>query len=375
MSIRHCLFSNLIVLLLGTVANGITLFDGSLGGTPGDQGWAYFTNPLIGADATQTTIDNALRLDTLKDVSEQAGFFSKIPVLFQHPRVPTLDLAISPIEISFTLRQLEGVDFVDSDPGASGERNRGGFAVIATSEDLSGIELQFQHDQIVSLDDSSTTFPIGEQVAFDLSQWTTFGLHLTSDGYRFVVGEEVLLAGGLRDYSNVAPSPPFGFPYQTPSFVFFGDNTGRAGAITELRDFEITLGGDCDDNGVFDASDLNCVTTTEGRDIVLNALDLPLGDLNTDGAVNFADFLILSANFSQTGKSYVDGDLDIDPRREVSFTDFLLFSANFGIESESNSPIPAVPEPSSLIVCFELLLLWLGVWRSRPAHGSGERKY
>lgn len=53
------------------------------------------------------------------------------------------------------------------------------------------------------------------------------------------------------------------------------------------------------------------------------------GDLDGDGAVGFADFLILSANFGQT--SDVDpifGDIDGDGT--VGFTDFLILSANFG---------------------------------------------
>ena len=377
--ISRSILLTLFCLYLTSVASAVVLFDGREGSSPADQGWAYFTNPLLGADATREFVGDALRLDTTVDISEQAGYFSKIPVLFEHPRMPNLDLAIGPIDISFTLRQMEGIDFADSDPDASGERNRGGFAVIAIGEDLGGIELQFQHDRIISLDNSSTAFPVGEQVAFDTSRWTTFELQLESDGYRVVVEDEVLVSGSLRDYSDIAPSPPFGFPYQTPSFLFFGDNTGRAGAITELRDFTVMLEGDCDDNGVFEQSDLNCVGTTEERDVVLGALDLRLGDLNSDGAVNFADFLILSANFSQTGKGYGEGNLDLDGMGEVAFTDFLLFSANFGFEtisdSNSNSAIQNVPEPSSLVVCCELFLLCMCGDRTRLRHRHLKAKF
>ena len=54
-----------------------------------------------------------------------------------------------------------------------------------------------------------------------------------------------------------------------------------------------------------------------------------LGDTNLDGAINFADFLILSANFGkEVDAVWADGDFDGDGK--VAFTDFLIFSVNFG---------------------------------------------
>ena len=50
-------------------------------------------------------------------------------------------------------------------------------------------------------------------------------------------------------------------------------------------------------------------------------------DLNQDGAVDFADFLILAANFGQKNAAGSDGDLDGD--LAVNFRDFLLLSAAF----------------------------------------------
>ena len=53
------------------------------------------------------------------------------------------------------------------------------------------------------------------------------------------------------------------------------------------------------------------------------------GDTNQDEEVNFADFLVLSANFgSSTENGSSDGDLDGNGL--VDFADFLLLSANFG---------------------------------------------
>lgn len=54
-------------------------------------------------------------------------------------------------------------------------------------------------------------------------------------------------------------------------------------------------------------------------------VDAIIGDINGDGRVDFADFLILSDNF---GSESEDGDLNGDGK--VDFADFLLLSDNFG---------------------------------------------
>ena len=53
-----------------------------------------------------------------------------------------------------------------------------------------------------------------------------------------------------------------------------------------------------------------------------------LGDINKNGVVDFADFLVLSGNFGKEVDSPDDGDLDDDGR--VAFSDFLILSREFG---------------------------------------------
>ena len=68
-------------------------------------------------------------------------------------------------------------------------------------------------------------------------------------------------------------------------------------------------------------------------------------DINGDGSVGFPDFLILSANFGQTGLSGASHELgDLDCSGDVAFADFLALSAAFGSEVGAQ----AVPEPSSV---------------------------
>lgn len=217
------------------------LYDASVNTTPDAQGWAFVTNPLFGAQASQSVDNGVLALNTRPEISDQAGYFSKLPALsFSHPNNPIMDLSASPFSIEFSMRQLAGSDAPDVDPLAAGQRNRGGFAVIAISEDLTGLELQFQTDGIVALDDVNTAFPVGEALNFDTTDAVhDYELILSTEGYRLLVDESLVLQGPLRDYWGISPIAS-GFPYSSPSFFFFGDDTGRGEALTELTRFEVS---------------------------------------------------------------------------------------------------------------------------------------
>lgn len=79
-----------------------------------------------------------------------------------------------------------------------------------------------------------------------------------------------------------------------------------------------------------------------------------MGDIDGDGTVAFADFLILSSNFGSEVPDHTFGDIDCDG--EVNFADFLINSANFGA---SVSGTQTVPEPSSIwmLLCACCLLV------------------
>ena len=76
------------------------------------------------------------------------------------------------------------------------------------------------------------------------------------------------------------------------------------------------------------------------------------GDINGDGDVSFADFLVLSSNFGNPAESHTEGDINCDG--EVSFADFLVLSANFGNTSEIAA---TVPEPTSCLLLASAVLL------------------
>jgi len=88
------------------------------------------------------------------------------------------------------------------------------------------------------------------------------------------------------------------------------------------------VSGDCNGDFTIDASDLSCASDVIERDLVLDALNTLPGDLDGNGEVAFADFLLLSTNFGKDLPSYADGNIDL--QNGVDFADFLVLSSNFG---------------------------------------------
>lgn len=110
-----------------------------------------------------------------------------------------------------------------------------------------------------------------------------------------------------------------------------------------------TLVGDFDDNQVVNADDidlLNAAIAAASQDalfdldadglvarsdvdvLVEEVIGTVYGDVNLDREVDFADFLMLAANFGKSKAGWSDADLDGD--QTVSFADFLVLAANFG---------------------------------------------
>ena len=342
-------------------AQAAILYDASLGTTPDQQAWTLLSNPLL-TPVTHGVEQNTLVLDTLDVLTQQAGYFSTFPLFSRaHPDVPTVDLQSSEFVVDFTLRLVIAQDLPDDDARHVGQRNRGGFAVIAISEQLTGVELHFQSHRILGLSNLDTAFPIGEMAAFNTTDaLTPYRLTLADEEYRLAAGDTVVLTGPLRNYSNIAPSPPFDFPYTTPSFFFFGDDTPRAGAITEVTRFAVAPLGDCSHDGLRNHQDFACFSTIEERDATLGSLGTLPGDLDGDGNVAFADFLILSTHFGNLDRNYAQGNIDLSGG--VDFADFLILSANFGQQSNR---LASLPEPSRKCSLTVGLLVLLSCWRIR----------
>jgi len=102
--------------------------------------------------------------------------------------------------------------------------------------------------------------------------------------------------------------------------------------------------GDCNLDTELSATDLACVENVAGRNAILEALSTVRGDLDGNGDVAFADFLILSNNFGNESVGYAGGDINLSGR--VDFADFLLISDSFGFATAAEP----VPEPSGTLI-------------------------
>ena len=112
--------------------------------------------------------------------------------------------------------------------------------------------------------------------------------------------------------------------------------------------------GDCNLDTVLNGDDLSCIGDIDARDAVLGALNTLPGDLNGNGDVAFADFLVLSGNFGKDLPAYTDGNIDL--AGSIDFADFLALSGNFG--KSGAGALASVPEPGGgLIAAIGILLL------------------
>ena len=142
-------------------------------------------------------------------------------------------------------------------------------------------------------------------------------------------------------------------------FTTAGLPSSIAGGVL-FRSGAAVVVGDCNGDGVVNAADLGCVVSADQRDAVLQQLDTVAGDLDGNQSVDFADFLVLSANFGDPTKtSYADGDIDLDGG--PGFPDFLLLSGNFG---SAAGDVAAVPEPIG-IGLLVIGLFGFAAWRPR----------
>lgn len=139
------------------------------------------------------------------------------------------------------------------------------------------------------------------------------------------------------------------------------DNALTPAEVAELAGVVVEVPGDCTGDGMITTDDMACMTA-DTRDLVLDTLNLVVGDLDGSGEVDFADFLSLSGNFGGEGGNYTTGDIDING--EVNFPDFLTLSGNFGAKSD----VAGVPEPTSAFM-LTLGMLCLGMVRRRQLQG------
>lgn len=193
--------------------------------------------PLLGfLDFPQNTasvsyIEGTTALDTTAGGSDTyAGW---VATAAASPGFPILDRTAG-FQVNFT---------VQVEDEAHSSDHRAGFSFIVLGQDGQGIELGFWEDQIWAQADERTggLFLRAEGVPFPVSAGLTeYQVTVAGDSYSLTVNGETILTGPLREYSAFTGFPD---PYETPNFLFLGDNSSRAQARVRLR-FVSVLGSE-----------------------------------------------------------------------------------------------------------------------------------
>lgn len=225
------------------------LYDSNLGNLPDAQGFFFVSNPFINPQASQTYSNGLTILNTMPVQSEMAGYFVR------DGAVPALQRTQG-FTFTFTIQ-------IDEEAHASNDR--AGFSVIVLSDDLLGIELGFWQDRIWAQEggEPPDLFTQAEGVEWDTTATlTTYHLTILSDTYTLLADQTPILTGPVRDYTAFEGTLD---PYETPNFIFLGDNTSSARAQTRLAYMAITtLAADpgSPTHGVY----LPLITTPDGLD-------------------------------------------------------------------------------------------------------------
>jgi hypothetical protein len=203
----------------------LVLYDAASGAIPSEM-LMDFTDFPPGA-ASLTYSDGAALLDTSPSGSDTfAGWVAGQAVT---PEFPILDRRAG-FHVDFNLQ-------VESEVHT--KNNRAGFSVIILDQDAQGIELAFWEDEVWAQNDDQTggLFTHGEEAAIPTTGSAEYQVDITGDTYTLTANGKSMLSGPVRDYSKFDGFPD---PYETPNFLFWGDDTTTAAARVKLRFASVT---------------------------------------------------------------------------------------------------------------------------------------
>ena len=142
---------------------------------------------------------------------------------------PILDRTAG-VQVTFTLQ-------IESETHAN--NNRAGFSMIVLDQDAKGIELSFWENAIWAQGDENTggLFRHGEGTTFVTTSMVDYQLTIAGDIYTLTANSEPILTGPVRNYRSFNGFPD---PYETPNFLFMGDDTTSSQARIRLRFVSIT---------------------------------------------------------------------------------------------------------------------------------------
>lgn len=203
----------------------LTLYDAASGAIPNLSLMSFADFPF--GEITPVYSENATVLDaTLHGNESLAGWVSSTATTVGFPILDPKD----GVQVNFTVQ-------VESESHTRDTRS--GFSVIVLDKDKKGIELSFGMNEIWAKSDDRTggLFTRGEDVTFATTDMMEYQVTLNGDTYILAAKTQPLLSGPLRDYTAFDGFPD---PYETPNFLFLGDNTTSAQARVRLRFVSIT---------------------------------------------------------------------------------------------------------------------------------------
>ena len=199
-------------------AVALDLYDGALNTTPNAQGWLAYGSADFQNYASTT--GGQTQLDTSAASGLQAGFSNHTIVgSIVNGAFPTLDRT-SGFVLSFRVKLTsETHDTL----------HRAGFSVIAIGSDKKGIELGFWADKVFAQDDAPNLFTKDESALFNTTaDYVDYDLLVGASTYELKANGASLLSGSVRDYAAFVPPFPAPDPYETPNYIFLGDDTTSA---------------------------------------------------------------------------------------------------------------------------------------------------
>ena len=156
----------------------------------------------------------------------------------------------------------------------------------------------------------------------------------------------VFLDNGLYAVDGPAPGDRWGFEIGLISQIDAGQGLGGLPSWSEPADDGRVNNQDGDRNGFAPWGNVGhgIITFVDGE-TGIGCDPNSGGDLDGNGKVEFADFLILSGNFGNEVADHTAGDIDCNGT--VEFADFLVLSGNFG---NTVGEAASVPEPSGIVL-------------------------
>ena len=232
---------SLLAAVSRTEAVTVTLYNGT--GLPANQNPVWIVPSALRSQSgfpvivapSETQVSGGVQLNTAGNNAEYSGYSnytynqSTNQIQLINSQFPPLDRNIG-YNLSFN---------VALNSSTTNSNDRSAFSVTAISSDRQGIELGFEPGLIFA---QSPTFVRAENAAFNTNSSATYTLTVQGSGYTLSNGSQSL-SGSLRSYNfnPLASQPPLPFnPYTTPSFLFFGDNTGQESGTFTLGAVSVT---------------------------------------------------------------------------------------------------------------------------------------